>query len=99
MLAPCDRYKIIGAINRRLWPAAREDVEERGNDERVEQVRVYEEIVDAIKLQFRALGLITIEYGEYNRELWAMTPYGERHAVRLLAVHRAPSGDESINEK
>jgi Domain of unknown function (DUF4062) len=99
MLAPCDRHEIIREMDQCLWPVAREDVKRRGTDERVQQVRIHEGTMEAIKLQFRALGLITIEYGEYRKERWAMTPYGERHAVRLLAVHRTTLVAESINEE
>ena len=50
--------------------------------------------LESIKIQFRALGLVRIEYGDCGKELWEMTPYGEKHAVKLLAVHRRKSEDE-----
>jgi hypothetical protein len=97
MLAPRDRHQIIKALNHFLWSVAKEDVETCGSDEKVEQVRIYEEALERMKLQFRALGLVRIDYGEHGKEMWAMTSYGEKHAVKLLAVHRTSSDEESID--
>ncbi len=68
-------------IEREVWS----DLAEAYPENKIDDIRIRLTTFQTIKIQLRALNLITHEGNDSN---WVLTPYGENHLTNLLAVKK-----------
>jgi hypothetical protein len=76
--------QISWRLERFIHETSLEDLQERHPGGRVEQFRIYSHSFDMIRIQFRALGLISLREGD----TWTLTGQGDRYMIQLLAAKR-----------
>lgn len=85
MIEPATTYQLINELNSLIELKSGDSLAEKYPNERLQNIKIFEGDWNTIKVQLRALGL-TATTGE--RDLWALTEYGDAYMNKLLAVHR-----------
>lgn len=78
-------YNFVNVLNSLIQSRAMHELQEKWPNERFKEIKIHKESFDTIKVQLRALGLITTS-GDVHT--WALTPYGDQYMTKLLAVRR-----------
>lgn len=81
MIEPIRKYQLTELINDYLLAHATPVFRRRHGDMRIDSLKIYRNDLNTILIQLRALGLIAL-----NDDAWFLTPYGDNHMNRLLAV-------------
>ncbi len=84
MINPCSEFKVLRRLNGFINDGTARYFEKTYTQMKIEDVRVYSDSFDVIKIQLRALRLITID----EKDNWCLTPYGDSYMNKLLAVHK-----------
>ena len=87
LITPSAEHQILRSLNEFIGARSRKGHARQYPGQRIEQIRIYSDSFDKIKIQLRALKLIEVKDGDK----WALTPYGDNYLTKLLAVHRAPT--------
>lgn len=84
LITPITEYQVVGRLNRFLESRSKRALSKKYPDDRIENIRIYSDSFDKIKIQLRALKLVAISDGDK----WRLTPYGDNYMTKLLAMHR-----------
>ncbi|WP_102798850.1 DUF4062 domain-containing protein [Bowmanella denitrificans] len=76
---------MISYLNGLIERTVKDDLEEAYPDNKIDDIKIRLTTFQTIKIQFRALNLITHEGNDSN---WVLTPYGENYLTNLLAVKK-----------
>jgi len=82
IINPNSEYRVVSRINGLIKSEVINGLEEQHKGEKIEDIRIYSNVLDTIKIQFRALKLIDIDEEDY----WYLTPYGDTKMNQLVAV-------------
>ncbi|QDV59108.1 DUF4062 domain-containing protein [Rosistilla oblonga] len=92
LINPASEYRIVSCINNFIEGRTHFKMQEMHPDKKIETIRIYSNVLDQIKVQLRALGLIEIEYGND----WVLTEHGDQHMIELLAQKKAEPSCEPV---
>ncbi|WP_422134285.1 DUF4062 domain-containing protein [Endozoicomonas sp. ALD040] len=82
IINPSSEYRITARINSFIKSGISSHTKKKHKDCKIENIRVYTDSFDIIKIQLRALKLIEIIEDDY----WSLTSYGDRYMNNLLAI-------------
>jgi hypothetical protein len=85
LISRATEYRVIRRLNDYIWSNNQNYFNTKFIDLKIENVTIYSSSFDTIKIQLRALKLVTIEEGDY----WALSLYGDSYMTKLLAIHKA----------
>jgi hypothetical protein len=85
LISPTTEYRVVSRLNSYIESQNGKYFSKHFPDKKIEQVRLYSNSFDTIKIQLRALKLIMVEEGDK----WVLTPYGDTYMTKLLAIHKA----------
>lgn len=85
LITPVAEYQVMSRLNAYIDKLGDEYFYKTFPDNKIRFVRIYSNSFDTIKIQLRALKLISIEEGDR----WVLSPYGDTYMTKLLAVRKA----------
>lgn len=85
MIIQTTEYQVVSRLNAFVHSCNTKHFAAKHPDQKIEKIRIYSTSFDTIKIQLRALKLISIEAGDK----WMLSPYGDNYMTKLLAVHKA----------
>jgi len=85
LISPTSEYQMVSRLNSYIRSQSSEYFFESFPGQKIENIRIYSNSFDTIKIQLRALKLIGIEAGDK----WTLSPYGDNYMTKLIAVHKA----------
>jgi len=85
LLTPTSEYRVTSRINNYIESQNQKLFGKEHSQLKIENVRIYSNSFDTIKIQLRALKLISIDDGDR----WVLSPYGDNYMTKLLAIHKS----------
>ena len=86
LIVQTSEYDVMREISKFIESNAIKNLEKKHKNDKIEQIRICAECLKTIKIQLRALKLITILD---ENESWALTPYGDNYMTRLIAIKKS----------
>lgn len=84
LINPCSDYQVVERLNRFIRSEALDTLKKLHKGKKIENIQLFADAYDVIKVQLRALKLILID----GDGAWTLTPYGNTRMNNLLAEHR-----------
>lgn len=85
MITSISARGLIDCLNNLIKRNTLHDLPEKYPDNKIDAIKINRDTFQTIKIQLRALNLITHEETDTN---WVLTPYGENYLTSLLAVKK-----------
>lgn len=87
MITPISEYRVLTLLNNFVESESHNFFISKYPENKIDSLAVYRDSFNKIKIQMRALKLVSIEDGDK----WSLTPYGDTYMTKLLAAHRSVS--------
>lgn len=87
MINPVSEYRVANLLNSFVESESSNLLLAEYPNNKIDSLSIYKDSFNKIKIQMRALKLVSIEDGDQ----WSLTPYGDTYMTKLLAVHRTIS--------
>ena len=87
MITPASEYRIATLLNNFVESENHDFLLAEHPNNKIDSLSIYRESFNKIKIQMRALKLVSIDDGDK----WSLTPYGDTYMTKLLAAHRTLS--------
>ncbi|SNX59081.1 protein of unknown function [Nitrosomonas ureae] len=84
LISPTSEYRVISRLNQFIEESNSSYFATKHENQKIYNIRIYSSSFDTLKIQLRALKLISI----VDSDKWMLSPYGDNYMTKLLAVHK-----------
>lgn len=84
IISPTSEYRVVARLNGYIRAKQNKLFSDGFPGQKIENIRIYSNSFDTIKIQLRALKLIAIDDGDQ----WVLSPYGDNYMTKLIAIHK-----------